>query len=194
MIFSFHFILRMYITCMLLWYECLVLFSPRSVPGDIDEVNMLKVRMDRWNEPNCQDPHVPSSLLKLWYRELYEPLIPARFYDLCIQNCNNPEQAVQIVEQLVSDRNIVALLIFIVPFIVFFTIDINRIFFFIAAPADQSSSPHLPDKFSSSTFFFILCFSLHRKQSSNCSFVHSRSLLNPKTLPLRKWTRQIWLW
>ncbi|OQV12646.1 Rho GTPase-activating protein 39 [Hypsibius exemplaris] len=70
------------------------------VPGDIDEVNMLKVRMDRWNSPDCQDPHVPSSLLKLWYRELYEPLIPARFYDLCIKNCNNPAAAVQIVEQL----------------------------------------------------------------------------------------------
>ena len=27
------------------------------------------------------DPHVPASLLKLWYRELLEPLIPSHFYD-----------------------------------------------------------------------------------------------------------------
>ncbi|XP_055329240.1 rho GTPase-activating protein 39-like [Paramacrobiotus metropolitanus] len=70
------------------------------VPGDIDEVNMLKVKMDRWNKPDCCDPHVPSSLLKLWYRELYEPLIPARFYDLCIQNCNSAKNAVHIIGEL----------------------------------------------------------------------------------------------
>ena len=74
-------------------------FSCR-VPGDIDEVNMLKVRMDRWNSADCNDPHVPTSLLKLWYRELYEPLIPASVYDLCVQNCNNPTVALRIVEQL----------------------------------------------------------------------------------------------
>ena len=27
------------------------------------------------------DPHVPASLLKLWYRELLEPLIPSHFYE-----------------------------------------------------------------------------------------------------------------
>ncbi|GAU89076.1 hypothetical protein RvY_01671 [Ramazzottius varieornatus] len=70
------------------------------VPGDIDEVNMLKVRMDRWNSADCNDPHVPTSLLKLWYRELYEPLIPASVYDLCVQNCNNSNVALRIVDQL----------------------------------------------------------------------------------------------
>lgn len=70
------------------------------VPGDIDEVNALKLRMDQWEVPPCVDPHVPGSLLKLWYRELYEPLIPARFYEECIENYSNPEASIEIVERL----------------------------------------------------------------------------------------------
>lgn len=31
------------------------------------------------------DPNTPSSLLKLWLRELAEPLIPAEYYDACIE-------------------------------------------------------------------------------------------------------------
>ena len=71
------------------------------VPGDIDEVNALKVRCDQWFAPSdCPDPHVPASLLKLWYRELYEPLIGAEFYDLCIENYNNVDEAIRIVHRL----------------------------------------------------------------------------------------------
>jgi len=67
------------------------------VPGDIDEVNALKVHCDAWHIPprprytsghlqtNIPDPHVPASLLKLWYRELTEPIVPFSFYDRCIQ-------------------------------------------------------------------------------------------------------------
>ncbi len=54
--------------------------------GDIDDVNSLKVQMDRGEKaPKIQDPHVAASALKLWFRELSEPLIPAQFYDTCIQ-------------------------------------------------------------------------------------------------------------
>ena len=50
------------------------------VPGDIDEVNAQKLRLDRGEEPtDISDPHVPASLLKLWFRELHEPLIPEKF-------------------------------------------------------------------------------------------------------------------
>lgn len=71
------------------------------VPGDIDEVNALKVRCDEWIPPtNCPDPHVPASLLKLWYRELHEPLIPAEFYDQCVNNYADPEAAINIVHSL----------------------------------------------------------------------------------------------
>lgn len=38
-----------------------------------------------------------ASLLKLWYRELEEPLIPHEFYDECIKYYDNPEAAVKVV-------------------------------------------------------------------------------------------------
>jgi hypothetical protein len=51
------------------------------VPADLDEVNNQKNRVDQWEVPACQDCHTAASLLKLWFRELYEPIIPDRFYD-----------------------------------------------------------------------------------------------------------------
>ncbi|KAJ3010830.1 UNVERIFIED_CONTAM: hypothetical protein HDU68_001953 [Siphonaria sp. JEL0065] len=56
------------------------------VPGDIDLVNDLRIRLERgkYDMKGISDPHVPSSLLKLWLRELAEPLIPANLYDDCI--------------------------------------------------------------------------------------------------------------
>jgi hypothetical protein len=71
------------------------------VPGDIDEVNALKVRCDEWIPPSgCPDPHIPASLLKLWYRELYEPLIPSEFYQECDNSYQDAEQAINIVHRL----------------------------------------------------------------------------------------------
>ncbi|XP_053309601.1 rho GTPase-activating protein 39-like isoform X2 [Spea bombifrons] len=71
------------------------------VPGDIDEVNALKVQVEQWRIPeNLSDPTIPASLLKLWYRELEEPLIPQQFYKQCISNYENPDAAVAVVQQL----------------------------------------------------------------------------------------------
>ncbi|GFS04573.1 rho GTPase-activating protein 39 [Elysia marginata] len=71
------------------------------VPGDIDEVNALKLRCDQWIPPSdCPDPHIPASLLKLWYRELYEPLIPAQFYQTCVDNYSNADAAISVVNRL----------------------------------------------------------------------------------------------
>jgi hypothetical protein len=48
-------------------------------------VNALKLQIDRHQAPaQSNDPHVPASALKLWFRELTEPLIPADLYDACI--------------------------------------------------------------------------------------------------------------
>uniref|UniRef100_A0A7N5KLD1 Rho GTPase activating protein 39 n=1 Tax=Ailuropoda melanoleuca TaxID=9646 RepID=A0A7N5KLD1_AILME len=41
-----------------------------------------------------------ASLLKLWYRELEEPLIPHEFYERCIAHYENPEAAVAVVHAL----------------------------------------------------------------------------------------------
>ncbi|XP_056132726.1 rho GTPase-activating protein 39 [Lampris incognitus] len=68
------------------------------VPGDIDEVNALKLQVDQWKIPTgLEDPHIPASLLKLWYRELEEPLIPHEFYEECIIHYDSPEAAVNVV-------------------------------------------------------------------------------------------------
>jgi Rho GTPase-activating protein 39 len=99
----------------------------RRIPGDIDEVNMLKVRCDRWIPPSAAytvgqgtggaggsvstgptDPHVPASLLKLWYRELSEPLIPSAFYESCLDTFMRPDDACAVVYRL-PDINRLAL-------------------------------------------------------------------------------------
>ncbi|XP_050068093.1 uncharacterized protein LOC126556698 isoform X2 [Anopheles maculipalpis] len=72
------------------------------VPADVDEVNMLKNLIDRWEFPEnkgTMDAHAPASLLKLWYRELYDPLIPDELYDDCVQT-EDPAEAAAIVEKL----------------------------------------------------------------------------------------------
>lgn len=70
------------------------------MPGDIDEVNVLKLHLDKWEVPECNDPHVPVSLLKLWYRELYEPLIPSKFYNECVEKHDDAAAAIDIVHRL----------------------------------------------------------------------------------------------
>ncbi|XP_055585315.1 uncharacterized protein LOC129738155 [Uranotaenia lowii] len=72
------------------------------VPADVDEVSLLKNRIDRWEFPEnkgTMDAHAPASLLKLWYRELYDPLIPDELYDECVAT-EDPVEVAAIVEKL----------------------------------------------------------------------------------------------
>lgn len=57
------------------------------VPGDVDQITELRCRVEKKNYDlnGCTDPNVPASLLKLWLRELAEPLIPTSVYDECTQ-------------------------------------------------------------------------------------------------------------
>lgn len=50
----------------------------------------------RWNI----SPSVSASLLKLWYRELEEPVIPQSFYKQCISHYEDPEAAISVVQSL----------------------------------------------------------------------------------------------
>jgi len=78
------------------------------VPGDVDEVNALKLSCDQWIAPSsCADPHTPASLLKLWYRELYEPLIPPEFYEDCVSSYGDVEACLRIVESLPAINRLV---------------------------------------------------------------------------------------
>ncbi|XP_037910388.1 uncharacterized protein LOC119651103 isoform X1 [Hermetia illucens] len=79
------------------------------VSADVDEVNCLKSRLDRWEVPehkNTMDAHAPASLLKLWYRELYDPLIPDELYSECVQT-EDPEEADRIINKLPSLNKLV---------------------------------------------------------------------------------------
>lgn len=72
------------------------------VSADVDEVTALKSRLDLWELPQdaSTDAHAPASLLKLWYRELYEPLIPDTLYNECVNFHDQPEKAIAIVQRL----------------------------------------------------------------------------------------------
>ena len=68
--------------------------------GDVDEVNALKVQCGKYELPVCTDAHAPASLLKLWFRELAEPLIPQDFYVSAVTNCNDEVACTSLVSQL----------------------------------------------------------------------------------------------
>ncbi|ROL43045.1 Rho GTPase-activating protein 39 [Anabarilius grahami] len=80
------------------------------VPGDIDEVNALKLQVDQWKVPTgLEDPHIPASLLKLWYRELEEPVIPHEYYEQCVMNYDSPAAAVNVVLNLPHINKLICL-------------------------------------------------------------------------------------
>lgn len=71
------------------------------VPGDTDAVFALKLKIERAEyNIQCDDPHVPASLLKLWLRELDEPIITTEFYQDCIKAAKDAATATGIVERL----------------------------------------------------------------------------------------------
>jgi hypothetical protein len=57
------------------------------VPGDADAISDLRAAIDKgtYSTEGVYDANVPASLLKLWMRELAEPLIPESFYADCVK-------------------------------------------------------------------------------------------------------------
>lgn len=71
------------------------------VPGDIDAVNTLKVALDKFEvSDHYSEPHVPGSALKLWFRELQEPLIPTSLYEKCINMFDDKEGALAVFQEI----------------------------------------------------------------------------------------------
>ena len=63
-------------------------------------MNQLKQVVDQWEMRESGDPHVIAALLKLWYRELYHPLIPDNLYDAAIETHEQPVKAVELINKL----------------------------------------------------------------------------------------------
>ncbi|KAJ7128940.1 hypothetical protein C8R43DRAFT_1026437 [Mycena crocata] len=93
------------------------------VPGDGDSVSELKLRIDKgyYTLDGVDDPHVLASLMKLWLRELCDPLVPDEMYNECITNSKDPVACVQIVERLPTINRRVVL--FVISFLQLFLED-----------------------------------------------------------------------
>lgn len=90
------------------------------VPGDGDSISELRVRIDRgyYTLDDIEDPHILASLLKLWLRELCDPLVPEEMYNDCITNAQNPVACVQMVQKLPTINRRVVL--FVISFLQLF--------------------------------------------------------------------------
>ncbi|WVW80903.1 hypothetical protein I302_102894 [Kwoniella bestiolae CBS 10118] len=93
------------------------------VPGDGDNVNELKSRMDRghYQLKGIDDPHVASSLFKLWLRELEDPIIPSNLYNDALSASKTPEESIDFLKKLpIYNRRV---LLFVISFIQLFMKD-----------------------------------------------------------------------
>lgn len=79
------------------------------IPGDLDSVMMLKMRMEDGNYSldGINDSAIPASLLKMWVRELAEPVIPNSFYERCLK-IRHVQAAMDVVDELpVLNRSVI---------------------------------------------------------------------------------------
>ncbi|EGG19085.1 RhoGAP domain-containing protein [Cavenderia fasciculata] len=71
------------------------------VPGQTSEVMRFKSRINELDfSLDTNDVHVLAGLLKLWLRELTEPVIPMECYNDCIKSWNSKNASAQILNQL----------------------------------------------------------------------------------------------
>ncbi|KAM9961762.1 hypothetical protein ACTFIR_004623 [Dictyostelium discoideum] len=72
------------------------------VPGNVVDINSLKKRFDEGNYEVAptENVYTIASLLKLWLREITEPLFPLTVYDQCIENSNKREKIFEIISSL----------------------------------------------------------------------------------------------
>ena len=93
------------------------------VPGDGDGVSELKLRIDKgyYTLEDVDDPNILASLMKLWLRELCDPLIPEEMYNVCVSSSKLPEACVELVKQLPTINRRVVL--FVISFLQLFLDD-----------------------------------------------------------------------
>lgn len=54
---------------------------------------------------NVQDPHVIAGLLKLFFRQLYEPVFPSKLYEICLQNGQDGHSACRVFTERLPNLN-----------------------------------------------------------------------------------------
>eukprot|EP00096_Caligus_rogercresseyi_P014810 TRINITY_DN7301_c0_g1_i1.p1 TRINITY_DN7301_c0_g1~~TRINITY_DN7301_c0_g1_i1.p1 ORF type:complete len:640 (+),score=195.85 TRINITY_DN7301_c0_g1_i1:504-2423(+) len=86
------------------------------VPADMEEVNSLKSRFDQWEVPLCGDSHTAASLLKLWFRELYEPIIPSFLYEEAVSNPEDPAFVLSLINRRLPESHL-SVLAFLIRFL-----------------------------------------------------------------------------
>ncbi|WKX88350.1 hypothetical protein Q1695_008192 [Nippostrongylus brasiliensis] len=77
------------------------------VPADPDQLMTTRARLDMFVVPVVHDPHVPAGLLKLWLRQLPEPLIPHAFYQRALASSENPAEVARLVQVLPNINQLV---------------------------------------------------------------------------------------
>lgn len=77
------------------------------VPADPDQLMTTRARLDMFVVPVVHDPHVPAGLLKLWLRQLPEPLIPHAFYQRALAASENPAEVTRLIQVLPNTNQLV---------------------------------------------------------------------------------------
>ncbi|KJH46045.1 RhoGAP domain protein [Dictyocaulus viviparus] len=77
------------------------------VPADPDQLMTTRARLDMFVIPVVHDAHVPAGLLKLWLRQLPEPLIPNTFYRRALISPENPLEVSRLIQALPNINRLV---------------------------------------------------------------------------------------
>ncbi|KAJ3425330.1 rho gtpase activation protein [Anaeramoeba flamelloides] len=71
------------------------------IPGDSQEVERMKQQMNSGDfEIKLKNPTIPASALKLFLRELFEPIFPVKVYNDCLKHTGKIDQELEIVKSL----------------------------------------------------------------------------------------------
>jgi len=89
--------------------------------GELDKVTALKVKVEEWEvlgEDMDGDPHIACSLLKLWLREMAEPLFPTDFTPELLDASEDKDKCIELVKNLpeLNRRSLLHLLRFLQVF------------------------------------------------------------------------------
>lgn len=105
---------RVYSECQRMSMKSCV-WRPMSINGNSQKtrerwVSFLSCHADTFITCLFTDAHAPASLLKLWYRELYDPLIPDEFYEECVQT-DDPKEVMAIIDRIPPINRLVRFLL-----------------------------------------------------------------------------------